>query len=495
MSVKAEMQTFHYTGRVTACKAQSVAECRLTGVGEVSSVLAVHAACSLLSAEAGDGEVKYSGKLVFGVIYEDGERNVCRMERGVEFSHRATDENITPACSLHTELNVLSTSVRREGASVYVSAIVEANITANGERRADYLSGGEGLICRQEEKTFLRESECSGRLELNDEFDSDYVVDVLLHSETVSIQRVCVEAGSLIVSGEVAVNVCVARSDGLGTQERLLPFRAELPCEDGETGAETRAWVSVSSSSVTLSSDEESGKSRTSLCVTLDVRGVVFVRESLVVTQDAFSPLNRIALAEEEYRAEYCKETVFFTERLSGVAALSAPIDYSCTLQALTVPRAECSCRAEEGGNEVQGVVSCALLVRDADGFHRKIDVELPFAVPVSVSSGRKEASAVVCGMSVRQKREGEAEVEATLKITVNVLDEVVVRYIGAVQTGEEIVPPDCAFSIFLPQEGASLWDIAKELKKSPEEVEAENPALEFPVKRGERLIVYRQKL
>lgn len=494
MSVNPEMQTFHYTGRTAECKAQSVVECRLTGVGEVSSVLTVHAACALLSVEAGDGETKYSGKLLLGVVYEDGERNVCRMERGVEFSHRAADVNITPASIVHAELTVLSSSVRREGASVYVSCVVEAAIEAKGEQRVDYLIGGEGLVCRSEEKTFLREIDCHGQLELDDGFDSDYVVDVLLHSETVSVQKVSVEAGCLNVSGEVAVNICVARPDGLGTQERLLPFRAVLPCDDAPTGAESRAWVAVSSSSVTLSSDEEGGKSRTELNVTLEVRGTVYVRETAQVVQDAFSPINRVALAGEEYRAEYRREGIFLTERLSGVAALSAPIDYSCTLQAIALPRAECSCRTEDGREEVQGAVSCVLLVRDADGLHRKIDVELPFALPFRAADGRKEASAIVCGMSVRQKREGEAEVEATLKVAIDVFDEVGVHYVGAVQTGEEIVPPDCAFSIFLPREGASLWDIAKELKKLPEDVAAENPTLEFPVKRGERIVVYRQK-
>ena len=112
----------------------------------------------------------------------------------------------------------------------------------------------------------------------------------------------------------------------------------------------------------------------------------------------------------------------------------------------------------------------------------------------VQITTSQLGLSAVVCGMSVRQKREGEAEVDATLKITVESYETQTANYISSVEEGERIKPKDCAFSIFLPREGDSLWEIAKALKKPPEEVEADNPSLAFPVKKGERIIVYRQK-
>ncbi|MBQ9081456.1 MAG: DUF3794 domain-containing protein [Clostridia bacterium] len=496
MSVKPEFETYSYAGPVTRFKGQSIVECRLTGVGEIGSVLATRATAALTGAEAQDGEVRYNGKLLLGVVYEDGEKNVCRMERGAEFTHRALSEAVTPSHSVRVELTVLSATVRREGASFYVSCVVEADISVFGAQHFDYLTGGASLICQKSPIKTLREEYCSGQLETGDEFETDFVGDVLMHGESVYLQHVSCSAGSLVVSGEVAVNVCVLKDEGLDNYERLLPFRAELPCEAASTGMPCHARVCVQSSNISAHSDEDKGRSKLSVEVTLHVSGTVCVEESIVPVEDAFSPDYTLRLTREARTFESPKDTLRFTERVNGVASLSAPIDYSCTLQALVLQHAEADCRMSETGvEELQGVVSATLLVSESDGTHRSVGVQLPFALPLKTDlKGRKEVSVIVCGMSVRQKREGEAEVEATLKFAVDVFEAVEISVISALEEGERVIPSDCAFSVFLPREGDGLWEIAKSLHKAPEEVAASNPDMTFPVKKGERIIVYRQK-
>lgn len=492
MSVKSEFETFSYAGGVARCKTQSIVECRLSGVGEMGNVLAVRAFVAPLSAEAADGEVKYGGKAIFTVVYEDAEKNVCRMERGAEFSHHAADERVTPACAVRVSLRALSASLRREGASMYASCVVEAEIDVHGALTLEYLTGGENLICRKDLQPIYREEYCGGDLEVSDEFETDYVGDVLMHGESALVERVRAEAGSLTVSGEVTVNICALKKEGLSNYERLLPFKAELPCDAASEGMYCNASVYVRSASVSVASDEDAGKSRITLSVLLSVSGMVSIKEEISAVVDAFSPVNNIALARERRTSCYRADGNYFTERVSGVAALSAPIDYSCNLQALVLQRVEA---AFAENSEIQGVVSAALLVTESDGAHRSVEVQLPFALPFSAQSdGRREVNALVCGMSVRQKREGEAEIEATLKFAVNTYKEEETVYVSALQTGAEIKPSDCAFSVFLPREGDSLWDIAKTLRKTPEEVAGDNPDLTYPVAKGQRIIVYRQR-
>lgn len=497
MSVKPEFSTYGYAGAVARVKAQSIVECRLTGVGEIGSVLAVRAAAVLTGAEAADGEVRYNGKVILGVVYEDTEKNVCRMERGAEFTHRAADERITPACGVRAELNVLSADLRREGASFYVSCVVEADIAAVGALSFDYLTGGASLVCRKSVQKALREEYCSGTLETEDEFETDFVGDVLLHGENVYIRQASCATGSIVVSGEVAVNVCVLKEEGPDNYERLLPFRAELPCDAASAGLPCRASAAVLSANITAGSDEDRGKSKLTLSVSLSVQGTVWLEEDIPAVTDAFSPDCEILLSAEERTFPYTAETLRFTEKVSGTASLSAPIDYSATLQALVLQRAEADCRTDgTGREEVQGAVSATLLLCESDGTHRAVVVQLPFALPLkNAPAGEKAVSVLVCGMSVRQKREGEAEVEATLKFAVECRSERTVRFISALEEGEEIKPSSAAFSVFLPREGDGLWEIARSLHQKPEEVSAGNPDLTFPVRRGERIIVYRQKI
>ena len=97
MSKKTEYQTYRYTDEITSVKAQSIVECRLPG-SEIGGILAVQATAVPTECACGDGEVRYGGKLVLAILYEDGAGKICRAERGAEFFHKAEGKEITPAC-------------------------------------------------------------------------------------------------------------------------------------------------------------------------------------------------------------------------------------------------------------------------------------------------------------------------------------------------------------------------------------------------------------
>lgn len=495
MSLKPEFGTYSYVGRMARFRTQSIVECRLTGVGEISSVLASRASAVLTAAEVTDGEVQYRGKVLFCIVYEGADKNVCRLERGAEFSHRGENALAAPACVPRVELSVLSTSVRKEGSSFFISCVVEADISLCGVKNVDYLAGGEGLICQREKSRVLHEETVTGEMEVEDEFETDLVSDVLMHGETVGALRASCETGFVTVEGEVGVNICATKGEGPDNYERLLPFKAEIPCDFSTVSSTCRARVSVTESNVTVRYDEDKGRSVLALSVRLSVFAVCQSEEEIDCASDAFCCDCEVKTEEGEEVFERLSDVVRFTERVSGVAALSDAIDFTATLQALVCQRAEAEIACLEGKEEVQGVVSATLLVCDADGTHRGIPLQLPFAVPLRTEgAGRKEVNALVCGMSVRQKREGEAEVEATLKITVEIYEERRFRYLSQVTEGEKIETATGAFGVFVPREGDGLWEIAKSLHRPPEEVEAGNPDLTFPVKKGERIIVYRRK-
>ena len=137
------------------------------------------------------------------------------------------------------------------------------------------------------------------------------------------------------------------------------------------------------------------------------------------------------------------------------------------------------------------------VLVYEQNGEIKSTDVNLPFSV---VLNGVAEAGqtvcedVAVCGVSVRLKAEGEAEAEAVLKISATVCEERRVKYLTGIEEGAETEVNDCAVSVFLPAAGDGLWDIAKKLKKAPEDVSACNGELSFPLTGKERILVYRGK-
>ena len=163
------------------------------------------------------------------------------------------------------------------------------------------------------------------------------------------------------------------------------------------------------------------------------------------------------------------------------------------TLQAAMLPRAEITCRKPEKGVEAEGVVFAEALLKAADGGYKTATLSLPVLFPVDIDGESVEADALVCGLTVRRKKDGVTEAEATLKLSLTAYKEKEWSYISEVEEGESYAESDCAFSVFLPVAGENLWQTAKRLRCAPESLQKNNPDLQFPLKEGQRIFVYRQ--
>lgn len=495
MSIKPHFETYRYTTQVCKTGSQSIVECRLPG-SEIASVLAIYAKAVPTECVCADGEVRYNGKLLLNIVYEDADRKVCRAERGAEFSHRAEDESVTPACFAKADFKTDNVSYRREGSGLYISVIIGADISVYGTAQAEYLSDGEGIVAKKSAQTIVKTVCVSGESETDDEFETDYIGDILMHSENVNIGYVTAEAGQIAVAGEINLNICALKSDlSLCSYERLVPFRLEIPCDESMPKLPASAKVRVKSAVLTAGTDEEKGKCKIDAEFILSADCELYIRDELPACEDIFSPECELSYKKETKKGRYLSDILRFTERASGAASLSVPIDYSASLQAAVLPRAEITCKRGENGGEAEGAIFADVLLCDADGVHRSAELSLPFLFPVKYDEDCiAEAEATVCGLSVRQRREGEAEAEATLKVTLRLYKETTAEYICETEEGEAYKESDSAISIFIPRAGDGLWEIAKQLRRPPEDVEKSNPELKFPVKEGERIFIYRQK-
>lgn len=488
--IKTQTEVFRGYGKTGSLSAQTAVECRFGG--EAETVLAAHASAVLTNAEADNGEVRYSGRVHFLIVYEDAEKHVCRAEKGVEFSARAQDDRCYPALTARVGLAVENVSVRREGASVYVTALLGADVSLYGEQSFEYLTGGD-LVLKRESLPVLTAHLCGGSAETDDEFETEFVGDILLHSETVNLSDVSCETGVLRVEGEINLGILALKGEnGLISFERLVPFRVEIPCEAASFGCTAEAQAAVAGVSLHADADEEKGKCRIFAEFTLNIEGCVYEETEIDAVTDAFSTKNLVNLTFGNIESAGAGELTRVTERISGKAALSSPVDFSDVFQAVILQRAEANLVA---GAEVraEGVAAATLMVSGADGTRRGIEISLPFSVPVQ-AEGECTVRALCCGMSARQRQEGEIEAEATLKITLTAKKRVSARQVTGAEEGAAIRESDSAVSVYIPRAGDGLWELSKSLKKTPEEVSASNPDIEFPIREGQRVVVYRKK-
>lgn len=251
--------------------------------------------------------------------------------------------------------------------------------------------------------------------------------------------------------------------------------------------------MTVASVALHAEADEEKGKCRIFAEFTLNIEGCVYEETEIDAVTDAFSATNAVTLTFGQIESEGAGAASRVTERISGKAALSSPVDFSDSLQAVILQRAEANLVTVEGGRRAEGVAAATLMVLGADGSRRGVEISLPFSVPVQ-AEGECSVGVLCCGMSARQRQEGEIDAEATLKITLTARKTTSARQVVGVEEGAAIEESDCAVSVYIPRAGDGLWELSKSLKKPPEEVSASNPDIEFPIREGQRVVIYRKK-
>lgn len=485
-------ETFQRT--VKKVSSQSVVECRFPQSSEIAEIIAVEPQVATTSCEVADGRVNYSGKLVLTIVYSDEEGNLCRMQKGAEFSHFSDDSELAPSQSGVCALACDKLTTRRDGSSFVISAIIGAQISVYARGERTYLTEAEGAYLKSGEVNFLSLITFSGESEVEDDFDADSLVDVLIPCAKAVVLSAECGTGDIDVSGEIYLSLFAMRQQSPVCIERVIPFKTTIQCDDACAGVRAAATAEISDLNVTASVNEDRGKCNINVVCNLSVNGRFTAMHTESAVVDAFSPTCELNLTYATERTSVCEDVKVYSERVSGLAAAKSRLGYDCTFCAAALPHAECTYNPDTGCAE--GAADCRLIYIQ-NGEIKSTEVSLPFAVALNgvARSGQSVVLDVaVSGMAVRLKAEGEAEAEATLKICATVCDIKECSYVCSAEEGEEIAPNDCAVSVFMPAAGDGLWEIAKKLKKSPSEVSACNPELKFPLTGKERILVYRAK-
>lgn len=492
--IKPVTNTQSYTCLSCSQKSQSVVECRFPQTSDVAEIIAVYPQISLISCEASSGRVNYSGKIVFTVAYADEEGKLCRMQKGAEFSHYADDETIAPAQIAQCSLCCEKLQVKRDGSSFVLSAIVGAEIEVYARREREFIVDCEGAFVNKSSATFYSAVTFSGESEVEDDFDADSVVDVLIPGAQPIVLSAECGTGEITVEGEIYLSLFAMRQTMPVCMDRVIPFKAVIPCDDSSIGRKARVKAEIKDLNVTATVNEERGKCEINFVGSLAFSGVFYDLQEEEAVLDAFCPDKELKLASAKEICSPCVYSETFSERVSGGAVSKAKLDFSCLLRAAALPRAEYSFVEESGA--VEGGIF-AELIYEQNGEIKSTEINLPFSVKLKseVKEGQSVIiDAAVCGMNVKQRTEGEIDAEAVIKISASIVEKRECAYICGAEEGEAVPVNDSAISVYIPEAGDGLWELSKKLMQSPQTIADCNPDLNYPLTGKERILVYRSK-
>lgn len=487
MAINAQIQTGTYTRKVASLNAQTVVEIKFGQ--DAGEVLAVYPQLSMTGCEISSGRVNYGGRIVVTLVYSDADGKLCRIQKGVEFSHFIDDENLAPAQRGDCALRCEKWQIKRDGSSYTVAIIVGATVDVYDIGSRNYVTAVDGAVCRTESGKFCSVVNFSGESEIDDDFDC-VATDVLVPSAQALVLDCNVRAGVAEASGEIYLSLIAVRDGAPVCLDRVIPFKCELACDEALLSRRAFCRAEVKSVNVNCKVNEERGKCDVEVSLILGFSGHFFEEEEVSFVGDAFSKDRELNLVYSDEDTSTDTDIKVYTERVSGLCAAKAKLDYTCAFLAATLPGVEFA--RTSGG--VEGSITSTLLYEQGGEVH-STEVNLPFSVVLSgLKEGCREISVAVSGVSLRQRAEGECEGEATLKITAADGESRTVRYISEVTEGDEKTFSDSAVSVYIPAAGDGLWETAKRLSESPESIEKSNPELTFPLSGKERILIYRPK-
>lgn len=484
--LNATLQTGAYTRKIAEYKTQSIVEIKFTEP-DMGEIAAVYPQVSLSSAEASSGRVNYGGRLICTVVYADG-GTLCRVQKGAEFSHHLDDDKFAPAQYCDCALTCERVALRREGSSHIVSVVVGAEITVSDSAERSYLSQLDGAVTRREEGKLYNAVNFFGESETEDDF-SLVATDILVPSAQPLVLNCTVKTGLVEVTGEIYLSLLAVREGSPVAIDRVIPFKAELSCEQAVVPCTGSCRAEIKDLAVDCKVIEERGKCDVNINATLAFYGSFYSEEDAFLITDAFIPDAELKLAYAEESNKVCTDVKVYSERVSGPCAAKAKLDYTCAFLAAALPRAE----YVRTGDGVEGSVSATLLYSQGGEIH-STEVNMPFSVNLSGLDDCCKITAAVCGMSIRQRAEGECEAEASLKFAAEDGKLIKTTYVTSAEEGDKKPVNDSAISVHIPACGDDLWTTAKKMGVSPESVNASNPELVYPLTGKERILVFRGK-
>jgi hypothetical protein len=141
-------------------------------------------------------------------------------------------------------------------------------------------------------------------------------------------------------------------------------------------------------------------------------------------------------------------------------------------------------------GLYLKGVLKIGALVNN-DGVYSLETALLPFETAVDFKDFEL-LSLNVCNFNVTAVERG-VDTQFTLVGWVEKSQTVDCQFIREVSKVKQRKASTSAISVFIPTAGDLLWDVAKSLGVSEEEVLKTNPDLQFPLSGEERIVIYRE--
>lgn len=471
---------------------------------KIAKILTISCDSDILSYEALAGEVRYNGRANFKVLFVDTDGATNSMDYNADFSDKVVDEAIMPSSELLIEAHTLDTdTISVTQNEIRISAAVEICCKVVVSEQYNLIKEGtEEIYTHTDELEYDVISSKGGEtFYVSEEFEpKDNIVNILLCEANNITTDVSCGLDCVVFNGMVDLNVIYTTDNGLIKNETFTcEYSHEINAPGARIDDKVVYVIKINSFTVTLADDMASEHKilKGEFKMQAECRTLTVAKAVAVI--DAFSVSKEVKIIGESIDFKKFVGTKRFDESIDGTANLGSDLPSVDKVICLTSSKIQVANIYNEGNKlTIEGVLHTGIIYWNNEYETRNsVSVELPYSLTVKcdLPEGMLEfdGNACIVKINARPKKSGEVELSASVKFCINIYSKKVCYYIKDIEIGELKVSHQSAISVYITRQGEKLWDVAKALHTTPQNILANNPHLKEPLPSGERILIYRQ--
>lgn len=475
-----------FSNRKFIGKIQTVQSVRISVKQDISEVLSLGVDSCINSYEATEGSVSFFGKTNIRLLYSDG-ANLCSSSYNADFTSSIQSELINADSKLTFDVVTVDSKVDTNANTATLTILLEVSAYAYTSQSTPYLEGGEDVFINSHSVEVLEKATV-----VNIPFVLDEELTASRNISTVLLAECNLCAGSFIahdgilqVGGSGSIRLTYLSDGEVVTDVLPFDFDRELEATDGMAESQLKLRLIPKTTKVRL--DITEGDVNTTFTVEVGVCAQVEATKigMLDIVTDAYGAdcdfnFSRVNVC----TTLPCGSTVC-TKRVTA----TMPNDGGKTpITAVNVGAIVTNAVSRERSALVEGVTYATLIYKDETGYSSE-QLELPFSQVVDVDYLMPEcrSTARVSVMNFAISNEAEMELCITIESERDVTYTVIVDA-EQIPFDKSALP---AIEVCLARKGETLWNLAKSLHMSTDDVLATNPQISNPLEQDARIVIY----
>ena len=471
-------------------KIQTAQSVRISVKTDIAQVLSVGVDSAINSYEASRGEVSFYGKTNIKFLYSDG-TTVLSSGYNADFTASMNSDLLDTDSKLSFEVVTVDSKVDTNANTATLTILLEITAYAYVSDSSPYLAGGEDVYCNTDSVEYLQSAEIYNiPLVIDEELTaSRNITSVLLAESSICASDYTMIDGVLRVSGTATVRLTYVSEGNIVTDTLPFAFDRELDATGIDTDSQLKLNIVPKNTKVRLDISEEEVNTTFTVEIAANARVEAIKIGVVDIVNDAYGAGCDFTFERNSLTTTLPCGSAVERKRVSA----NLPLESGKTpITAVNLGAVVTKCDSLDRKARVEGVVYATVLYATEVGTE-SAQLELPFAETVEVDylmpQCRSYANVVVTEFTVRDNGGMQAEME--LCFTIESQRDVTYSVIVSAEEHPFDKSQLPAIEVCLAHKGETLWQLAKGLHMSEEDLLAVNPEITNPLEQDARIVVY----